>query len=247
MGQRSYAQGERLARVSVRSPSRPGARALAGVLATGAALLVGSGTGATPIFAAGTSARATVDFVQFVAAPSTVHKECQQTADTVRYAVPCPTLLPIGMEPTPGAHGCRFAFVAAHTTAPNCGGAIWRGWIFGSVQVDSPYYTAGFQHLVVEGAPHAVTPVHAIDGPGKLPPGTRVKALGIAKVNGTTMRWYFVPPNRNYESAFQQHLVLVWTVSEHTYAYGFHVVGTLAEARALDLELARHLAVVEPH
>ena len=161
--------------------------------------------------------------------------------------MPCPTLLPVGMEPTPGAHRCRFAFVAAHTTAPDCGGAIWRGWIFGSVQVDSRYYTAGFQHLVVEGAPHAVTPVHAIDGPGKLPPGTRVEALGVAKVNGTAMRWYFVPPNRNYESAFQQHLVLVWTAAGHTYAYGFHVVATLAVARALDLELARHLIVVEPH
>lgn len=56
-----------------------------------------------------------------------------------------------------------------------------------------------------------------------------------------TMRWYFVPPNLNEGSAFQQHLVLVWTTAGHTYAYGFHGVDTIADARALDLELVRHL------
>ena len=55
------------------------------------------------------------------------------------------------------------------------------------------------------------------------------------------MRWYFVPPNLNEGSAFQQHLVLVWTTAGHAYAYGFHVVDTIADARALDLELVRHL------
>ena len=53
------------------------------------------------------------------------------------------------------------------------------------------------------------------------------------------MRWYFVPPNLNEGSAFQQHLVLVWTTVGHTYAYGFHGVDTIADARALDLELVR--------
>jgi hypothetical protein len=231
----------------VRSPSRLRAGALVGFLAAVAALLVGSGTVTTPLGAAGTPPATTVDFVQFVPTSPTVRKECQQTADTVKYAVPCPTLLPLGMEPTPGAHGCRFVFMAAHTTVPNCGGAIWRGWIGGSVQVDSRYYTAGFQHLVVQGAPRVVSnPVQAIDGPGKLLPGARVEPLGVATINGRAMHWYFVPPNLNYESAFQQHLVLVWTAAGHTYAYGFHVVATLAEARALDLELARHLAIVEP-
>jgi len=220
---------------------------LSGFLAALAALLVGSGTVTTPIVAAGTPAGTTVDFVQFVPAPSTMHKECQQTADTVKYAVPCPMLLPVGMQPTPGAHGCRIAFMAAHTSAPNCGGAIWRGWIFGSIQADSRYYTAGFQHLVMQGTPYVVrNPIQAIDGPGKLLPGARVTPLGTTTINGTTMHWYFVPANANYESAFQQHLVLVWTAAGHTYAYGFHVVATLAEARALDLELARHLVIVEP-
>jgi hypothetical protein len=233
-----------LTRASTRFPSKV---TMSGFLTALAALLVGSGTVTTPIVAAGTPAGTAVGSVQFVAAPSTVHNECQQTADTVKYAVPCPTLLPVGMEPTPGAHGCRIAFMAADTGAPNCGGALWRGWIFGSIQADSRYYTAGFQHLVMQGTPYVVrNPVQAIDGPGKLPHGVRVQPLGAATISGTTMHWYFVPPNANYASAFQQHLVLVWTAAGHTYAYGFHIVATLAEARALDLELARHLLIVEP-
>lgn len=42
------------------------------------------------------------------------------------------------------------------------------------------------------------------------------------------------------------HLVMVWTASGHTYAYGFQVVATQNEARALDLEIARHLVTVTP-
>jgi hypothetical protein len=48
-------------------------------------------------------------------------------------------------------------------------------------------------------------------------------------------------------SAFMMnHLVLVWNASGHTYAYGFHVVDTLAQARALDLALVRRLTMVLP-
>ena len=60
------------------------------------------------------------------------------------------------------------------------------------------------------------------------------------------MRWYFVAPAQNDGSAFANHLALVWTAAGHTYAYGFHVISTLAQARALDLELVRHLTVVWP-
>jgi hypothetical protein len=66
-------------------------------------------------------------------------------------------------------------------------------------------------------------------------------------VNGILMRWYYVPPNLNIGSAFAHHLVLVWNAAGHTYAYGFHVVDGLANARARDLELARHLVMIEPH
>jgi hypothetical protein len=60
------------------------------------------------------------------------------------------------------------------------------------------------------------------------------------------MHWYYVGPTANEHSAFTGHLVLVWTASGHTYAYGFHVLTTLADARKLDLELVRHLVTVHP-
>lgn len=60
------------------------------------------------------------------------------------------------------------------------------------------------------------------------------------------MHWYFVPPATNHYSAFSGHLVLVWIAYGHSYAYGFHVLDTMPVARALDLELVRHLVAVYP-
>ena len=53
-----------------------------------------------------------------------------------------------------------------------------------------------------------------------------------------------MPAKTNNGSAFMDHLAMVWTSAGHTYAYGFHVVATTAEVRALDLEVARHLVMV---
>jgi hypothetical protein len=104
----------------------------------------------------------------------------------------------------------------------------------------------GFEHLVVQGAPEIVrNPARAIDGPAMLP-GSRVQALGTVMVNGNLMHWYFVPPDLNIGSAFAHHLVLVWTSTGHTYAYGFHDVDGIAKARTRDLQLARHLVMIRP-
>jgi hypothetical protein len=117
--------------------------------------------------------------------------------------------------------------------------------MFGSSQVGNGL-TAGFQHLVVLGAPRIIRdPARAIDGPAMVP-GSRVQGRGEVRIGSATMRWYFVPPDLNAGSAFMDHLVLVWNASGHTYAYGFHVVDTLAQARALDLALVRHLELVLP-
>lgn len=179
--------------------------------------------------------------VLFVSTPRAVRRACSKTADKVGYSVPCPTTLPEGLAPTPAVHGCHFAVVG--TDAPECGGREWRGWIVGSVQGES---TGGFQHLATLGAPRVVRdPARAIDGPAMFP-GSRVRPEGVTTIGGRTMHWYFVPPASNIGSIFAHHLVLVWTRSGHTYAYGFHVVTTFAEARALDLELMRHLVIVTP-
>jgi hypothetical protein len=182
--------------------------------------------------------------VLFVPVALTVRRECEETATAVGYAVPCPTMLPLGMAPTPGVLGCQLAVIGP-ADLPACGGAQWRGWIVGSIQGDAAR-TDGFQHLALVAAPRVVAnPARAIDGPPMIP-GSRVEARGVERIGGSTMHWYFVPPDRNIGSGFMDHLVLVWSFSGHTYAYGFHVVNTFAQARALDRELARHLVTVEP-
>lgn len=189
-----------------------------------------------------------LDDVTFVRASSRVREECQRTADALRYPVPCPTMLPQGLAPTPPVPGCRFAIIGAGSR-PGCklpaASALWDDWIVGSSQV----FKAGpglEQHLVLQGAPRVVSPAHAVDGPYQLFPGTRVQALGVARVGRRRMHWYFVPPATNQGSAFQGHLVLVWDANGHSYAYGFHVLDTMSVARALDLELARNLITVYP-
>lgn len=179
----------------------------------------------------------TVAQVLFVPTSATVRKECDGTAAAVAYAVPCPTMLPVGMAPTPEAHGCRLGIIG-EGGGPNCA-ANWRGWIVGSS-------TDCCEHLGLLGAPRVIrNPARAIDGPGMFP-GSRVQSRGTVTIAGKTMHWYYVPPDLNQGSAAAHHLVLVWNASGHTYSYGFHVVSTFAAARALDLELVRHLVTVHP-
>lgn len=181
-----------------------------------------------------------------------VREQCQWTADAVGYPVPCPTVLPEGMIPTPvppQAHlHCHHNGIVA--AGDSCGGKLWRGWIAASSQND-------YEHLLMQGAPSGVhLPVHVIGGPAWSARygGTSVRPLGVVRVDGQTMRWYFVPPTPGNETTtwFVHHLVLLWTKLGHTYAYGFHVnysadgPSTFAVVRALDLELARHLVTVHP-
>jgi hypothetical protein len=58
------------------------------------------------------------------------------------------------------------------------------------------------------------------------------------------MRVVFVPPNTNDGSAFASHVVLIWTVGQHTYAVGFHDVSTIKQTLALDLTLARGIRLI---
>ena len=170
-----------------------------------------------------------------------VRQECQRTADTVGYVVPCPTYLPTDTRATPSpAPGCRFAIIAAWGP-PRCKIATqWRGWIFGTSQDQ-------YEHLVLQGAPRVVrNPTRAIDGPGPLH-RAHVQPRGTTTIAGHEMRWYYVSPKTNDGSAYMHHLVLVWTTSGHTYAYGFHLVTTIADTRALDRELVSHLSYVKPH
>jgi hypothetical protein len=173
-----------------------------------------------------------------------LREQCRWTADAVGYPVPCPTMLPAGTitTPVPPQAHLRCHHLGIVSPGDACGRVqeLWRGWIAGSSQTQS-------EHLVVFGAPAGVhVPAHVIFGPAWYRAET-VQPRGVARVAGKTMHWYYVRPTRGNEGTeMEHHLVLVWTQSGHTYAYGFHVVYTLSLARALDLELARHLVTIYP-
>ena len=58
------------------------------------------------------------------------------------------------------------------------------------------------------------------------------------------MRAVYVPAAANDGSAFMHHVVLVWTVRDHTYAFGFHNLHGIRRTLFLDEALARHVTLV---
>ena len=60
------------------------------------------------------------------------------------------------------------------------------------------------------------------------------------------MRAVFVPPATNEGSAFAHHVVLIWTVGDHTYGVGFHDVAGIGWILRLDEELAKSIKLVAP-
>lgn len=74
--------------------------------------------------------------------------KCQAAARTVGYAVPCPTLVPAGLFPTPDIGGCHLGIIGPG----GIGGCArsWRRWIVGSSETAD-------QHLVIVGSPRALS------------------------------------------------------------------------------------------
>jgi len=102
------------------------------------------------------------------------------------------------------------------------------------------------QHLVLQASPEPVRSLsRMINGPGWYP-GTRVVLLGKVHVGAWTMREVYADPATNEGSAFSDHLTLVWTSEEHTYALGFHLTGSRRETRALNRSVARTVSLVPP-
>jgi hypothetical protein len=60
------------------------------------------------------------------------------------------------------------------------------------------------------------------------------------------MRAVYVSPRTNEGSAFQRHVVLIWTVSGHTYGVGFHNVHGVRPTFDLDVALARGVRLIAP-
>jgi len=170
------------------------------------------------------------------AAPGLLAK-CQATADTVGYAVPCPTRVPDGLVATAQQDGCRLDIIG-----PGGRGACakaWRGWVVGSSETND-------QHFVIVASPHALrNDAKVVNGPGWYP-GARVRPLGRMTIEGWRVHAVYVPPATNDGSAFAHHVVLIWTVDGHTYGVGFHNVQGIPASLDLDVLVARGIELVAP-
>jgi hypothetical protein len=172
--------------------------------------------------------------ITFVAAPPNVVADCRVTARLVGYPVPCPMRVPQGtLEPTVVGHDCTRIYVVG--TA--CSGS-WHGWVFGSTYV-------GRDHLVITASPRPLSSdAKLVNGPSWYPQA-KVTQLGPVTINGRRMHAVFVPPATN-ESAFMDHVVLIWTTGGHTYGVGFHDVSSIRQTLLKDVELAKSIKLIGP-
>jgi hypothetical protein len=154
--------------------------------------------------------------LHFVPTPSAFHAQCRSTAHAVGYPVPCPIRVPPGFEANQdGAQpGCRITIICPGTRS---GPAL--GWAFGSTASETT-------HLLITASPRPLRNyARFVDGPYWYP-GMRVRPLARLTINGRRMRAVFVPAAN--ESAYMHHVVLIWTLGEHTYGVGFHDVEQFA-------------------
>lgn len=184
------------------------------------AVLVATGCGGTPPPPAVDETQATEPAgLSFVPAPPDLRAKCRATATTVGYPVPCPTRVPPGLVASPGKP--------------------WEGWVIGSSEPRD-------QHLVITASPRPLANyAKVVNGPAWYP-AARVRLLAWLTINGWRMRAVYAPQDTNDGSAFAHHVVLVWTVGQHTYGIGFHNHQGIPETLRLNEALARSIVLVGP-
>jgi hypothetical protein len=178
----------------------------------------------------------------FIRASTTLLAQCRATARHVGYAVPCPTRVPNGLLPTsvPSAEPCHLDVIGPSRGGVRGESGRWRGWVFGSSETSDT-------HLVITASPRPIRSyAKLLDGPQGWYPAARVRLLGWLLINGWRIRSVYVPPATNYGSAFAGHVVLIWTVGDHTYGVGFHDFYGVPETLALDTALVQAVKLVAP-
>ena len=164
----------------------------------------------------------------FVPAGAALREQCRSTARSLGYPVPCLRKVPRQMGRLGG-----LAFIGQGPPGS------WRQWAVGSTSV-------GPEHLVTTASPRRLSSdAKVVNGPAWYP-RARVQPMGRVTINGWRMHAVYVPPATNDGSAFAHHVVLIWTVGDHTYGFGFHNLRGLRITLQLDKELARHLILVGP-
>jgi hypothetical protein len=174
---------------------------------------------------------------QLVPVAPEVRVECQSTADSLGFAVPCPTALPVGSKPTLFEGG-------------NCPGrSVWIGvgcglastGAFASIEFTRPAGGAP-GHLVIEATPQPVSADEAVSFP--VPPmgSVTLKSRGHLPAAGTTGEVFGV--SEDSSTAFSGHTIVVWTADGHTYAAGIH--GTDGASVKLNESVVGALEMVAP-
>jgi hypothetical protein len=172
-----------------------------------------------------------------VPASPELRKKCRSTANEVGYPVPCPTRVPEGLTATRAVGECQLDIIGPGGVG-GCARA-WRGWVVGSSETND-------QHLVIVASPRPLrSNAKVVNGPAWYP-SARVRPLHSLTLNRWRIRAVYVPPGKNEGSAFASHVVLIWTVSGHTYGVGFHNVHGLRRTFDLDVALARGIMLVAP-
>jgi hypothetical protein len=183
----------------------------------------------------GRSASTAIAGVAFTDAPSELEHQCQTTATSLGFAIPCPSKLPVGAQPT--------VFVGG-----NCPGrSVWVGpgysaespYAFASIQWPDPKRTG---HVVFVGAPTEMSASAIIYSRLPSSEAGALQSKGHTAVQGVPADLFAVPDDS--ATAFGSHLVVVWTLNGHTYALGFH--GTDDDARQLDNAVTSSLRMVQP-
>jgi hypothetical protein len=135
---------------------------------------------------------------------------------------------------TPVEHGltpaCKVSLICPGTGS-------WRGWVIGSSQ-------SAEQHLVITASPHLLRDYARVVYGSAWNRSAHVRPLGWVKIGGRRVRAVLVPEGS--ETAFGGHVVLIWTVGQHTYGVGFHNFAGVRETKLLDEELARYVKLVQP-
>jgi hypothetical protein len=171
--------------------------------------------------------------VAFADAPPAFRAQCRSTARALGYPIPCPLRVPrsfLVYVQRGMTRACKVTIVCPGTGA-------WRGWVEGTTQ-------SWNAHLVIQASPHPLRNYAKLVYGPDWHPSDRVKPLARITVGGNRPQAVLVPSGS--EALFGDHVVMIWTVGQHTYGVGFHNFTGLRQTLKLDEELVRHVALVHP-
>jgi len=169
----------------------------------------------------------------FADAPPAFRAQCRSTARDLGYPIPCPLRVPrsfVVYVQRGMTRACRITIVCPGTGA-------WRGWVEGTTQ-------SWNAHLVIQASPHPLRSYAKLVYGPDWRPNDRVKPLAWITVGRNRARAVLVPSGS--EALYSDHVVLIWTVGQHTYGVGFHNFTGLRQTLQLDKALMRHVVLVHP-